>query len=161
MGMMLASSVQGWTAATLANGAAGVNSSYHAIGARAITDCGKVVEIMIGGEATSSAVNRFALRRVSSNSGTPTDVALGLLGQTAGTPSIKQFVVATTGPTIASTTALATYAVNAFGGIVRLAQTPGQEPLFLGTTQPNTELVLATVGTGTSVVSTNIIVEAI
>lgn len=161
MGMMLASSVQGWTAATLANAAAGVNSAYHAVGARAITDYGRINEVMIGGEATSSAVNRFALRRVSSNSGTPTDVALGLLGQTAGTPSIKQFVLASTGPTIASTTALAVYAINAFGGIVRLAQTPGFEPTILGTTQPNTELVLATVGAGTSLVSTNILVEAI
>src|SRR5690349_11162092 len=128
MGMMLGTSVQGWTAATLANGAAGVNSNYHAIRAAAITDYVRVSEIMIGGEGTSSAVNRFALRRISTNANTPTNVAPALIGQTAGTPSVQQYVLANTGPTVASTTALATYAINAFGGIVRLAQTPGFEP---------------------------------
>jgi hypothetical protein len=160
MAFIYSTSVQGWTAATLANAATGVNSNYHALRNAAITDVSRITEVFIGGEATSSAVNRFALRRISTNAGTPTNVAPGVYAPGAPASSAQQYTLATTGPTVASTTALGTFALNAFGGIVRIATTPGQEPVLVGTVAPNGEAILATVGAGTSVISTNILFES-
>lgn len=160
MGAMFATSVAGWTPVAHADGASALaNSSYHGLRNGAVTDVTAVTEIFIGGEATSSTVNRMALRRSSTNVGTPTNVAPGPMGQSGLTASQQQFVLATTGPTIASTTHIGTYSLNTFGGVIRLAMTPGQEPMSVGTAAPNAEFILDSIS-GTGVVSTNLIFEA-
>jgi hypothetical protein len=161
MGAIFATSVAGWTPVAHADGASALaNSSYHGLRNAAVTDITKVTEVFIGGEATSSTVNRMALRRTSTVVSTPTNVAPAPMGQSGLASSQQQFVLATTGPTIASTTHLGTYALNTFGGIIREAMTPGQEPVSVGTAQPNAEFILDSIS-GTGVVSTNVIFEAL
>lgn len=160
MGAIYSSSVAGWTPIAHADGASALaNSSYHGLRNAAVTDITAITEVFIGGEASASTPQRMALRRTSTVVSTPTNVAPGPLSQGGGASSQQQFVLATTGPTLASTTHIGTYAFNTFGGVIRLAMTPGQEPLSVGTTQPNAEFVLDSVS-GTGVVSTNLIFEA-
>lgn len=160
MGALYSLSAQGWTPAALANGGTGANSAYHGYRNAAVTDFTKLCEAFVGGEATASSVNRFLLRRVSTNVVTPTNVAPGPM--TPGTPaaSQQQYVLAGTGPVIASTMALWTAGFNAFGGIIREAMTPGQEPCSLGTTAPNADMNLASVS-GTGLVSTGMVIESV
>src|SRR5512138_320342 len=103
MGAIFSTSIAGWTPVAHADGAASLaNASYHGVRNAAVTDITKVTEVFIGGEATSSTVNRMALRRSSTNVNTPANVAPGPMGQSGFTASQQQFSAATAGPTIAS-----------------------------------------------------------
>lgn len=161
MGAKYTSGIHSWTPVAHANGAAALaNASYHGIRNAAVTDVTKIKRVLITGEAVASAVNSMALRRNSTNSATPTNVAPGPL--TPGTPaaSQQQFSAAVTGPTIASTTHLLTGGLNCFGGMIGLQITPDDEPVSVGTTAPNAEFNLDSV-TGTGLVSTDILFESL
>lgn len=160
MGALYSLSAQSWTTAATANGASPANSKTHAYRNAAVTDFTKLCEIFIGGESTSSTVITMLMRRASTNVNTPTNVAPGPM--TPGTPaaSQQQFVLATTGSVLASTMALWSAGMNTFGGIIREAMTPGQEPCSLGTTQPNADMNLCAV-TGTGIVTTGMVIESV
>src|SRR5438045_1414006 len=114
MGFLYSSSVAGWTPVAHADAASALaNASYHALRNGAAGDMTKLVEVFIGGEATSSTVNRMSLRRNSTNGATPTNVAPGPMSPNAAASSQQQYSAATTGPTIASTTHLLNLAFNA------------------------------------------------
>lgn len=131
------------------------NNSYQGLRAGAATSLARIVEMFIGGEATSSTVNRMALRRISTNAGTPTDQVPAALNIYSVASIPQGYVAATTGPTIASTQHLANLAFNAFGGLIRWVAAPGEE-IYIGTaTQPNAEVVLDSIS-GTGVVSQDI-----
>ena len=148
----------GWTPVAHADGASALaNSSYHAWRTTTASTL-RIIEAIIGGEATASTVNRMAIRRLSTNASTPTDVAPGPLNPLSAAAVSQQYSAATTGPTIASTTHLLNLAFNAFGGFVRWVAAPGEELWFTAQTAPNGQGVLDSIS-GTGLVSTSLIFE--
>lgn len=155
-----ASSVAGWTPIAHADAASSLaNSSYHALRTET-TSTLKVEDVIVGGEATSSTVNRMTLRRLSTNGATPTNVAPAPLNSLSAASASDQYVAATTGPTIASTTHLLNLAFNAFGGFIRWVAAPGDEIWATASTAPNGELDLDSIS-GVGVVSTTMIFEEV
>ena len=148
----------GWTPVNHADAASSLaNSSYQALAAAAAsTD--RVVEVFIGGEATSSTVNRMALRRCSAQTNTPTNVVPAALNPLSQASAAQGHVLATTGPTIASTGHLLNLAMNAFGGIIRWVAAPGEEIWITTATQPNSTVVLDSIS-GIGTVSSHIVFE--
>lgn len=151
----------GWTPVAHADGASSLaNSSYHAV--RAVsTSTLRITEVFIGGEATSSTVNRMSLRRCSTNASTPVTTLLPAPLNPLSQACASQFyTTATTGPTIASTNHLMNLAFNAFGGVIRVVPAPGEEVWATASTAPNGEIVLDSIS-GTGVVSTEVVFEEI
>ena len=148
----------GWTPVAHADGASALaNASYQAVRTTTASTI-RVTEAFVGGEATSSTVNRMSLRRLSTNATTPTDVAPAPLSPLSA-PSLSQgYVASATGPTVASTGHLLNLAMNAFGGVIRWVAAPGQEIWATAQTAPNGQLVLDSVS-GTGIVSTHLIFE--
>ena len=136
------------------------NASYQALRAGSATALVRILEVFIGGEATSSTVNRMALRRLSTNGSTPTDVAPAPLNVYSVAAVAQGYVAATTGPTIAATQHLLNLAFNAFGGIVRWVAAPGEEIYIATATAPNAEVCLDSIS-GTGVVSQDIKFESL
>jgi hypothetical protein len=152
------SSAAGWTPVAHADGATAlVNNSYQAVRTTAASTI-RTVEVFVGGEATSSTVNRMAYRRASTNAGTATNTAPAPLSPFSAAAVHQAYVAATTGPTVASTGHLLNLAFNAFGGVIRWVAAPGEEIWATASTAPNGELVLDSVS-GIGVVSTHLINE--
>lgn len=146
----------GWTPVNHADGAATLaNNSYQAVRAGAATGLDRITEVFVGGEATSSTVNRMALRRLSTNATTPTDQAPAPLNIYSAAAVAQGYVAATTGPTIASTQHLLNLAFNAFGGLIRWVAAPGEEIYFGTTTAPNAQIALDSIS-GTGLVSSDL-----
>lgn len=145
----------GWTPIAHADSAAALaNNSYHAIRTTAASTL-KLIEAFLGGEATSSTVNRMALRRLSTNGATPTNQVPAALNPLSAAAVSQGYVAATTGPTIAATQHLLNLAINAFGGIIRWVAAPGEEIVATAATAPNGELCLDSI-TGTGLISTDL-----
>lgn len=161
MGYVYTSAVGGWTPIAHADGASALaNSSYHALRTAAATDVLNLKEVFISGEGVASAVNRMAVRRNSTNVSSPTNVAPGPNSPSAPAASPQQYVLATTGPTIASTNHLFQTGLNVFGGLARWASIPGAEILAIGTAAPNGELTCDSVS-GTGLVTTSLVFETL
>ncbi len=155
-----ATAAAGWTPVAHADGASSLaNSSYHGL-RTASTSTMKVTWLYIGGEATSSTVNRMAVRRSSTNANTPTNVAPGLLNPLSQAAVSQSYFTATTGATIASTAHLMNLAFNAFGGAISIYPPTGGEMLATASTAPNGELILDSIS-GTGLVSTEVYFEEI
>lgn len=154
----------GWTPVNHADAATALaNNSYQALRTTTATNMARVVEVFIGGEATSSTVNRMAYRRCSTNAGTPVAVTPAPLSAMTAVASVAAgYVTATTGPTIANLANghLLNLAFNAFGGVIRWVAAPGEEIYNMGTTANNSESVLDSIS-GTGLVSTHLIFEEI
>lgn len=112
---------------------------------------GRILEIIIGGEATASAVNRVSVQRAGTsytanqaispekfNSRSPP--AQGICGK-AGTQALAG-------------NPMLTLAFNAFGGLIRWVAAPGEEPYYV-----NSEIISMRSNSGTSLVSSTIIFE--
>lgn len=106
---------------------------------------GRILEIIIGGEATASAVNRIAIQRAGTS----------ITGNTAITPekfnSRSPAAAGTYGK--AGTQSLVgnpllSLAFNAFGGFIRWVAAPGEEMYFV-----NSEVISIRSSSGTSTVS--------
>ena len=148
----------GWTPVAHADGASALaNASYQALRTTTASTL-RVTEVFVGGEATSSTVNRMSLRRLSTNATTPTDVAPAPLNPLSAAAISQGYSASATGPTIASTGHLLNLALNAFGGVVRWVAAPGQEIWATAQTAPNGQLVLDSIS-GTGIVSTHLIFE--
>lgn len=150
----------GWTPVAHADAASSLaNNSYHALRSTS-TSTDRITEVYIGGEATSSTVNRMALRRLSTNGSTPTNQTPAALNPLSQAAVAQGYVAATTGPTIASTQHLNNFALNVFGGLVRWVAAPGEEIYVTASTAPNGEINLDSIS-GTGVVSTDIKFEEV
>ena len=117
-------------------------------------------EISIGGEATSSTVNRFAVRRSTTNLTTPTAQTPAKMSSTSPAAYTDAATTATGEPTTAAAPAIWTYALNVFGGVIRWVAAPGQELLVQGATAGSNEYTLES-SSGTGVISTQIVFEEI
>lgn len=152
---LFATAAAGWTPVAHADGASSLaNASYHAWRTTTASTL-RVTEMFIGGEATSSTVNRMAARRLSTNATTPTDQVPAALNPLSGASVSQFYTAASTGPTIASTVHLMNFAFNTFGGIIRWVAHPGEEIYFTAQTAPNGQGVLDSIS-GTGVVSTSV-----
>ena len=155
---VFATAANGWTPVAHADSAATLaDNSYHAVRTET-TSTLKVTDIIIGGEATSSTVNRMALRRLSTNASTPTDQTCAAMNPLSQAALSNFYVAATTGPTIAATVHLGMFSLNVFGGVVRWVPPPGEEVWATAATAPNGQLILDSIS-GTGVVSTSVFFE--
>jgi len=148
----------GWTPVAHADAASALaNASYQAVRTTTASTI-RIVEAFVGGEATASTVNRMAVRRLSTNASTPTDVVPAALNPLSAASVSQGYSAASTGPTIASTNHLLNLAMNSFGGVVRWVAAPGEELWATAQTAPNGQVVLDSIS-GTGVVSSHLIFE--
>ena len=117
-------------------------------------------EVSIGGEATTSTVNRMAIRRSTSNLTSPTAQTPAKVSSTSPAAYTDAATTATGQPTTAAAPAIWTYALNVFGGVVRWVAAPGQELLVQGATAGNNEYSLES-SSGTGAISCQMIFEEI
>lgn len=119
----------------------------------AASGCVRILEIILGGEATVSAVNRIALQR---NAAT-------LAGATAQTPekfnlqsaaAAGTYGFGNTGAILAAATYLKVWVLNAFGGFDDWKAVPGSEPIL-----NNGEVAGLRSLSGTSIFSSDITFE--
>ncbi len=161
MGLKYTSAVTSWTPAATADGAQLSASGYHALRAAAATDMARVLEIYAGGEATSSTVNAWAVRRHTTHATTPTNRVPVPFNPYSQVSVFQGFITASTNPTVA---ALATVqhvinlSFNTFGGIVRWVAAPDEEIYIITVTANNDEISLSTV-TGAGIASSHFVVE--
>ncbi len=112
---------------------------------------GRILEIIIGGEATTSAVNRISVQRAGTtytantaitpekfNSRSP--AAAGVYGKASTQTLVGNPILS--------------LALNAFGGMIRWVAAPGEEIYYV-----NSEIVSMRSASGTSVVSATVIFE--
>jgi hypothetical protein len=118
----------------------------------------RVREVAVMGEATASGVNRMAVRRSTTNAITPTAQTPAKISPTSPAAAITAATTHTTQPVTAAAPALWTYALNAFGGIVRWVAAPEDEMWIEGGTAGNNEVSLES-SSGTNLVSCQMIHE--
>ena len=125
-----------------------------------LQEIARVNEIFIGGESTSSTVNRMAVRRSTTNLITPTAQTAAKMSSTSPAAYTDAATTATTEPVTAAAPAVWTNSENTFGGVVRWVAAPQQELLVQGATAGNNELSLES-SSGTGVISCQIVFEEI
>ncbi len=118
----------------------------------AATAQARILEILIGGEATASAVNRVLIQ-ISTGGATPTNVTMEKFNSRSPAATTLFRSAWTTQPTL-SGSAIITLAFNAFGGVVRWVAAPGEEIYLV-----NGEQLSCRSGSGTSTVSSTVVVE--
>lgn len=123
-------------------------------------EVGKVNEVSVGGEATSSTVNRMTVRRSTTVGSTATTQTPSRMTPTSQATIIRGATTFTTEPTTAAAPAIWSYALNVFGGVVRWVAAPGQELLIVGATAASSEISLES-SSGTGLITTQIIFEEI
>ena len=149
----------GWTPAAFADAGTLTNSNHQSLRSWSALEMDRIVEVFIGGEATSSTVNRMSVRRHSTQSVGPTNVAPAPLNPGSAAATAQGFVlVATTQPVIATTGHLLNLAFNAFGGVIRWVAAPGEELWIAGATAATDEVSLTSIN-GVGVVSSHMIFE--
>lgn len=125
-----------------------------------LQEIAQVNEVSIGGEATTSTVNRMAIRRSTTNLTTPTAQTPSKMSTTSPAAYSDCATTATGEPTTAAAPAIWTYALNVFGGVIRWVAAPGQALLVQGATAGNNELTLES-ASGTGVISCQMLFEEI
>lgn len=131
-----------YTPTATADNSALANATYQSMEAGSATQQVDVLEIYLGGQATSSAVNIMMFARNLTAATTPTALAApnGDGPMSTGTAALAAptvtYTAAGTGPTRTNTalTARLNLSFNAFGGIVRWLAAPGEEWQIIGTT---------------------------
>lgn len=157
------SAVTSWTPVATADGAQLTANGYHAIDTTAAGNYARILEILVVGEASATAINANALRRHTTHATTPTNrVPAKNNVLTASAAVFGSFITASTNPTVAALATIQhvlTLSINAFGGILRWSSyQTGAEIWIFSATANNDEVSISTV-TGTSVQSTHYIVE--
>lgn len=157
-------SANAWTPVALADSAtmttATFNNAYQALRA-ATAGIDRVIEVFMGGEATSSTVNQMTVRRHSTHSTGQVNVVPAALNPLSAASVAQGFVTLTAGTSGvvgAATAHLLNVSFNAFGGIIRWVAAPGEELYITANTAPNDEISLASV-TGTGKLSSHIVFE--
>lgn len=159
------SAVTSWTPTATADGAQLTASGYHALRTASAGDNIRILEILVVGEASATAINANALRRHTTHSSTPTNrVPAPANPLSVNAATFQGFITASTNPTVAALATIQhvlTLSINAFGGILRWSSYQTGAEIWCATaTANNDEVSIATV-TGTSVQSTHYVVEEI
>lgn len=138
---------------TIRNGAALSTTADHACLKAAASGQARILEVIFGGEATTSAVNRVALEQTNATLAGNTVVTAEKFSSrspaAAGT-----YGHSNTGAILSAGQYLQVWAVNAFGGFIDWKAAPGEEMYFV-----NGEVIGLRSLSGTSTFSTTIIFE--
>lgn len=105
------------------------------------TSMHRIVEWYLGGEATSSTVNRMVVARSTVVGTTSTAITANKHNNRSAASTASCWTAYSTQPTFAAVN-LATLAFNAFGGVVRWVAAPGEEMYVVGGTAADTEISL-------------------
>lgn len=112
-----------------ANGCIGLTSSA--------TTIDRVVEVLVGGEATTSSAQLTKFARHSTVGATPVAVTPGKLNPRSAAAAAAGFSSFSSAAVVGGT--LVQLSFNAFGGVVRWVAAPGEELYFVGGTAADTE----------------------
>lgn len=151
MGMKVSSNITGWTPTAVGNTTNLTDAGHHTVQGYAAPGIVQILEIYMGGEATSSTVNEMEVARDSTVGVT---LSLGTGGYKAAlspnyTIQAAPFNTSTTKPQKSATLHLLSLAFNAFGGVVRWVAAPGEELIMVGATASMGEISLTSaVGAG-------------
>lgn len=134
MSMKVSSSVTGWTPTAVGNTANFTDAGHHTLQGFAAPGTLLLMEVYLGGEATTSTVNEMEVARDSTVGGT---LSFGAGGYAASlspnyTKQATAFNTSSTKPQKSSTLHLLSLAFNAFGGVVRWVAAPGEEIIMAG-----------------------------
>ena len=127
-----------WTPVAVADTANFTDNGYMGLMGGSTTQVLKVLEIYMGGQATSSSPSLMIFSRDSTVQATPTALTTGqsnaaLDPATAALAAAQvAFTASTTKPQRSATLGLLNLSYNAFGGIVRWVAAPGEEIGVLG-----------------------------
>lgn len=152
-----------WTPTAVADTTNMTAQGFHILQGGSSTQRINVVEVYLGGGATSSTVNFALVARDSTVASGATSnaalvTALDPASAALAAPPLSQSVGSTTLPQRSSTAKLLALTFNAFGGIVRWVAAPGEELGVLGNTASNGELSIST-SSGAGIMSTHFIFE--
>ena len=162
MGAKFNSTLIGWTPVAVADTANFTDAGHHSLQGVTTPGTVNVLEVFLGGEATSSTVNQMVFGRdstvgVTLSYATVSGYTAALHPSTAAARAVG-FNTATTKPQKSSTLHLLSLSMNAFGGIIRWVAAPGEELTMIGITQPMGECSLTSVS-GTGKLSSGIVFE--
>lgn len=165
MGYLYNHAKQSWAVEARADASDKTDGKFHAIQGDVAARMLRVVEIFIGGEATSSALALMKLARDSQvATGSLTTAAGGAtVAMSSGAPAVRALAfdtAATVQPQSSATLHLLQLSLNAFGGIIRWVAAPGQEIYQVGLAANVGETSLdAFTGSGTPNISSSIMFE--
>ena len=157
-----------WTPTAVGDTANFTSNGIHALQGASATQRMNILEVYLGGQATSSNANwmilardsTFAAGTVTSGTNGKAPVALDPATAALTNPPITYCAVTTTQGQRSSTLYLANLSFNAFGGIVRWVAAPGEEIGMLGNTASFGETsISAFTGSATGLLGTHFIFE--
>jgi hypothetical protein len=140
-----------WTPTAVADTTNFTDTGYHALQGGSTTQRINVLEVYMGGQATTSAPSIMLVARDSTVGATLSvgrNVALDPATAALAAPMVT-FNTATTKPQRSATLSLLNLSFNAFGGIVRWVAAPGEEIGMLGNTASFGELSISALTGGT------------
>lgn len=156
-----------FTPTAVADGTNFTDNGYLALQGGSSTQRSNILEVMMGGQATSSSPCLMELARDSTVAATSITAGTNGRGPVALDPASAALAApplavgsSTTKPQRSSTLSLLELAFNAFGGIVRWVAAPGEEVGVLGNTASLGEVSLsAFTGGTTGAMSAHIVFE--
>jgi hypothetical protein len=138
-----------WTPVAVADTTNFTDAGYMAIQGGSSTQRNNIIEVYMGGQATSSAPCLMILSRDSTVGATLTalstgesDAAFDPATAALAAPPVP-FTASTTKPQRSATLGLLNLSFNAFGGVVRWVAAPGEEISMLGNTASLGEVSLS------------------
>jgi hypothetical protein len=140
-----------FTPTAVANTTNFTDSGYLALQGGSSTQRSNILEVYMGGLATSSAPCNMIVARDATVGATLSGGFLAALDPASAALAAPpvQFTISTTKPGRSSTAYLLQPAFNAFGGVVRWVAAPGEEIGMLGNTASNGEISLSHGTSGT------------
>lgn len=140
-----------WTPTAVANTTNFTDAGYLALQGGSSTQRSNILEVYMGGLATSSAPCNMIVARDSTVGATLSGGFLAALDPASAALAAPpvQFTTSSTKPGRSNTAYLLQPAFNAFGGVVRWVAAPGEEIGMLGNTASNGEISLSHGASGT------------
>lgn len=161
-------SVATWTPTATADTTNLANNTFMSIGASGAAAGLNVIEIFIGGQATSSTVNYMTFARDSTVVATPTALVAPatdgplntMTAALAAVPITCNFAGTAPQRSVATTAARLQLSLNVFGGIIRWVAAPGEEWGIVGVTVNVSESTLsAYTGSTAGLIGAHVIYE--
>jgi len=149
-----------WTPTATADGSIfGGADRYDGYTVAASPAIARIIEIMEGGEASTSTVNVMVLRRHSTAATTPTAKTPAEDNPSSPANIGTYHQTASTQPTPANATHLANLTINSFGGVLLWVAPPNGGKFMVGGSTGNTEISISAVSGTPGVISTHFVVE--
>ena len=158
------SHAQTWSAVATADTTGIADTNFHLIQGGSGTQRSNILEVQVGGQASSSAISIMLLAGDSTVSTTSWSganlVALDPATAALAAPPVTGTSTGGTQPQRSSTIQFLNLSFNLFGGVVRWVAAPGEEIGMLGASASRGEVSLsAFTGSGTGAVGSHIVFE--